>query len=53
LDDSCGYSNIIEEAKPHVIVRLSVMTRRADDREALLKLTTRNSKTGFYNAPAT
>jgi hypothetical protein len=53
LDDSCSYSDIIEETKSHVIIRLSVVTRRAHNRKALLEFLACNSKTGFYDAPTT
>jgi hypothetical protein len=36
--------NIIEKAETHGAIRLRMMTRRTDDRERFLQITTSNSK---------
>jgi hypothetical protein len=53
LDDSCSYSDIIEETKPHMIIGLGVVPGRAHDGKTLLQLAACNSKTGFDNTPTT
>jgi hypothetical protein len=52
LHNTHGYSDVVEKAEPHALIRLSMMSRWAHVSESLFQLAACDGKTRFNDAAA-